>query len=69
MGLLQHEQPGLQALGDSACSTGSARAALAEAGHQALIKPLPLQPAVPGGYTLDDLTVDDPAGAVTAGPG
>jgi hypothetical protein len=30
------------------------------AGHQALIKPLPLRPAVLGGYTLDDFTVDEP---------
>jgi hypothetical protein len=39
------------------------------AGHQALIKPLPLRPAVLGGYTLDDFTVDEPAGAVTCRPG
>jgi hypothetical protein len=67
--LLEHEQPGLQVLGDSAYGTGDARAALAEAGHEALIKPLPLRPAVPGGYTLDDFTVDEPAGAVTCRAG
>jgi hypothetical protein len=39
------------------------------AGHQALIKPLPLWPAVPGGYTLDDFTVDEPVGAVTCRAG
>ena len=36
-------------LGDSAYGRGDARAALAQAGHQALIKPLPLRPAAPGG--------------------
>jgi hypothetical protein len=42
---------------------------LQTAGHQALIKPLPLRPAVLGGYTLDDFTVDGPAGAVTCRAG
>ena len=45
--LLEHEQPGLQVLGDFAYGTGDARAALAEAGHQALIKPLPLRRRCP----------------------
>jgi hypothetical protein len=31
--LLEHEQPGLQVLGDSAYGMGDARAALAEAGR------------------------------------
>jgi hypothetical protein len=31
--LLEHEQPGLQVLGDSAYGTGDASAALAEAGR------------------------------------
>jgi hypothetical protein len=54
-----------QALGDSAYGTGDARAALAEAGHTAIIKPGPLRPAVPGGFTLDDFDVDEQAGTVT----
>ena len=30
-----------------------------------MIKPKPVQPAVPGGFTIDDFTVDEQAGAVT----
>jgi hypothetical protein len=56
---------GWQVLGDSAYGTGDARAALAEAGHTAVIKPAPLRPAVTGGFTLDDFTVDEQAGTVT----
>jgi Transposase DDE domain/Transposase domain (DUF772) len=52
-------------LGDSAYGTGEARAALAEHGHTAIIKPVPLRPAVAGGYTIDNFTVDDTAGTVT----
>jgi hypothetical protein len=40
--------------GDSAYGTGELRAALAAGGHQAVIKPGPLRPAVPGGFTIDD---------------
>jgi hypothetical protein len=55
----------LEVLGDTAYGTGEARAALAAAGHAAVIKPGPLRPAVPGGFTLDDFTVDEAAGTVT----
>jgi hypothetical protein len=54
-----------EVLGDSAYGSGEARAALAEAGHMAVIKPGPLRPTVPGGYTIDDFTVDTQAGTVT----
>lgn len=57
--LLADEQPGLQVLADSAYGTGAARIALAEAGHTAVIKPIPLRAAVPGGFTRDDFTVDE----------
>jgi hypothetical protein len=56
---------GFEVLGDSAYGTGEARAALGAAGHTAIIKPAPLRPAVAGGYTLDDFTVDEQAGTVT----
>jgi hypothetical protein len=56
---------GLQVLADSAYGTGEARAALAQAGHTAVIKPLPLRSAVPGGFTLDEFIVDEQAGTVT----
>jgi hypothetical protein len=55
--------------GDSAYGTGDLRAALAGAGHQAIIKPGPLRPAVEGGFTLDDFTVDEAAGTVTCPAG
>jgi transposase-like protein DUF772/DDE family transposase len=55
----------LEVLADSAYGSGDARAALAAAGYVAVIKPGPLRPAVAGGFTLDDFTVDEAAGTVT----
>jgi hypothetical protein len=55
----------VEVLGDSAYGTGDALNALDEAGHRAVIKPWPLRPAVPGGFTLDDFTVDEAAGTAT----
>jgi transposase len=60
---------GLRVYGDSAYGTGAARAAYRDAGHQTVIKPKPLRPAVAGGFTLDDFTIDEPAGAVTCPAG
>ena len=55
--------------GDSAYGTGELRDAIGGAGHQAVIKPKPVQPAVPGGLTFDDFTVDERAGTVTCPAG
>ena len=55
--------------GDSAYGTGDLRAAIAAAGHRAVIKPGPLLPAVAGGFTVDDFTVDPSARAVTCPAG
>ena len=55
--------------GDTAYGTGDLRDAIGKAGHQAVIKPKPLQPAVPGGFTLDDFAVDEQARAVTCPAG
>ena len=55
--------------GDSAYGTGELREAIRTAGHQAVIKPKPVLPAVPGGFTVDDFTVDDQAGTVTCPAG
>ena len=63
--LLADEEPGLEVLGDSAYGTGDTRAGLAEAGHQVVIKPPPLRPAVPDGFTIDEFTIDEQAGIVT----
>jgi Transposase DDE domain/Transposase domain (DUF772) len=60
------DEPGeFDVFGDSAYGTGDARAALAKAGHTAIIKPAPLRPPVPAGFTADDFTVDEQAGTVT----
>jgi Transposase DDE domain len=55
--------------GDSAYGTGDLRATLGQAGHTAVIKPRPLKPAVEGGFTLDEFTVDEAAGTVTCPAG
>jgi Transposase domain (DUF772)/Transposase DDE domain len=55
--------------GDTAYGTGDLRDAIGKAGHQAVIKPKPVQPAVPGGFTADDFTVDEQAGTVTCPAG
>jgi hypothetical protein len=68
LGLLDaepHRPARLEVLGDTAYGTGDARAALAATRHVAVIKPTPLRPAVPGGFTLDDFTVDEAARTVT----
>ena len=69
LALLEHEPHPVEVLGDCAYGTGDARAALAEAGHTAVIKPIPLRPAVPGGFTTDDFDVDLDRGAVTCPAG
>jgi len=55
--------------GDSAYGTGDLRGAIADAGHDAVIKPKPLQAPVEGGFTVDDFTVDEQAGTVTCPAG
>ena len=60
---------GLEVYGDSAYGSGKARAAYRDAGHDTVIKPGPLRPAVPGGFTIDDFTIDEQAGTVTCPAG
>jgi hypothetical protein len=55
----------VEVLADSAYGTGEMLAAVAAAGHTPVIKPWPLRPAVAGGFTLDDFSVDEAAGTVT----
>jgi len=55
--------------GDTAYGTGELREMIEQAGHQAVIKPKPLRPAVPGGFTRDDFTVDEQARTVTCPAG
>ncbi len=63
--LLDGEDSGLEVLGDTAYGTGEARDALARAGHTAIIKPAPVEPPAPGGFTVDDFAVNERAGTVT----
>jgi Transposase domain (DUF772)/Transposase DDE domain len=67
--LLGTEGRPAEVYGDSAYGTGDLRAAMTEAGHTAVIKPRPLEPAVEGGFTLDDFSVDESAGTVTCPAG
>ena len=67
--LLVDEPASREVLGDSAYGSGAARAALADAKHTAVIKPIPLRPAVEGGFTLDDFTIDHHTHTVTCPAG
>jgi Transposase DDE domain/Transposase domain (DUF772) len=64
VGLLAGEAPGLEVLGDTHYGSGQTRAALRAAGHRQTIKPIPLQSAVPGGFTIHDFQIDQQAGTV-----
>jgi IS5 family transposase len=67
--LLASEEPGLEVLADSAYGSGEVRAALAKAEHRAVIKPIPLRPAIPAGFTLDAFTIDTAEGVITCPQG
>jgi hypothetical protein len=60
---------GLAWYGDSAYGTGDLRGAIERAGHDAVIKPKPVAPAVEGGFTVDDFAVDEDSGTVTCPAG
>jgi Transposase DDE domain/Transposase domain (DUF772) len=60
---------GLEIYGDSAYGSGEARAAYRDAGHDTVIKPGLLRPAVPGGFTIDDFAIDEGSGTVTCPAG
>ena len=60
---------GLEIYGDSAYGSGAARAAYRDAGQDVVIKPKPLTPAVPGGFTLDDFDVNEQDATVTCPAG
>src|SRR5215472_1944792 len=68
-GLLAGEGGQLTVLGDTAYGTGELRACLQAGGHAQVIKPPPLRPAIPGGFTLDDFAIDDQPGTVTCPAG
>lgn len=68
-GLIDDEPEGTEVLGDSAYGSGEFRDHLERTKRTALIKPPPLRPAVPGGFTLDDFEVDDDARTMTCPAG
>jgi IS5 family transposase len=68
-GLLADEQEELTVLGDTAYGTGDLCERLQADGHSAVIKPPPPRQAIPGGFTIDDFTIDDQAGRVTCPAG
>lgn len=67
--LLEREPEPVEVLADSAYGSGETRTALAGAGHDLVIKPIPLRRTVPGGFTLDDFTVDTTDATVTCPAG
>jgi IS5 family transposase len=70
--LLRDEEPGLQILADSGYASGQVRADLQAAGHDAVIKPLPLgrNPKLDAGhFTPDDFFVDYDANTITCPQG
>jgi hypothetical protein len=67
--LLTAETEPVDVLADSAYATGDALAAFHHSGHRPLVKPWPVKPAVPGGFTIDEFTVDEAAGTATCPAG
>jgi Transposase DDE domain/Transposase domain (DUF772) len=67
--LLADEGQTLTILGDTAYGTAGLREHLQADGHAAVIKPPPLRQAIPGGFTIDDFTIDDQAGKATCPAG
>jgi IS5 family transposase len=67
--LLEDETEPMTVLADSAYGSGEFRAELAERGHTDRVKSAPTRAAVPGGFTVDDFTVDHDQQTVTCPAG
>jgi hypothetical protein len=67
--LLTDEASPVEVLADSAYATGEALTVFNETGHTPVVKPWPTPPAVPGGFTVEDFTVDLDARTVTCPAG
>ncbi|BBX69379.1 hypothetical protein MPSYJ_28400 [Mycolicibacterium psychrotolerans] len=67
--LLEAESGPVAVLADSAYGSGQFRAHLVERGYRDVVKPAPVRPAVPGGFTVDDFTVDHARAQVTCPAG
>jgi hypothetical protein len=63
--LLEGEDSPVTVLADSAYGTGDFRSELADRGHVDRVKPAPARQFIPGGFTVDDFTVDHAAGTAT----
>ncbi len=63
--LLSGEDQPVTVLADSAYGTGQFRTQLAERGHDDRVKPAPVPTSIPGGFTVDDFTVDHTAATAT----
>jgi IS5 family transposase len=67
--LLAGEEPGLEVYADSAYGSGDTRSAIRAAGHDTVIKPIPLRRPIPNGFTRDDFVVDHRARTATCPAG
>jgi IS5 family transposase len=67
--LLEDEEPGLEVYADSAYGSGDTRAALRDAGHDPVIKPIPMRGGMPGGFDRDDFDIDHHARTATCPAG
>jgi IS5 family transposase len=67
--LLDAEDEELTVLGDAAYGTGELRERLQDGGHTLVIKPPPLRSAIPGGFTIDDFSINDQAATATCPAG
>jgi hypothetical protein len=63
------EDVNVEVLGDSAYATGDMLHRLTERNWTPLVKPWPLKPAIPGGFTIDDFIPDHTAGTLTCPAG
>jgi len=63
--LIEDVPAGTEVLGDTAYSAGEFRKHLEDNEMTAVIGPMPLRPAVEGGYTIEDFEIDRGANTVT----
>lgn len=63
--LLRGDRGCQEVLGDSAYGAGRLRRRLAEANKRTVIKPPPLHPAVPGGFSIDDFEINPERSTMT----
>ena len=64
-GLLDPETDRCEVYADSAYGSGETRVEIRRRGHDAVIKPIPVRAAVPGGFTRDDFVIDHHARTAT----